>query len=39
MIIELYPDLSDFHELLPEYENLGKKINSFIQFVESRWKT
>jgi four helix bundle protein len=39
MIIELYPDLLDFHELLPDYENLGKKINSFIQFVESRWKT
>ena len=39
MIVKLYPDLSDFQELLPEYENLGKKINSFIKFVESKWKT
>jgi four helix bundle protein len=39
MILELYPDLSDFHELLPEYDNLGKKINSFIQYVETSWKT
>jgi len=39
MILELYPDLSDFHELSPEYNNLGKKINSFIQYVETNWKT
>ena len=39
MIIELYPDLTDFHELSTEYDNLGKKINSFIQFVETNWKT
>ncbi|MCJ7448911.1 MAG: four helix bundle protein [Bacteroidales bacterium] len=39
MIIELYPDLPDFYELLPEYVNLGKKINCFIQYVEANWKT
>jgi four helix bundle protein len=39
MIIDLYPGLLDFHELYPEYDNLGKKINSFIQYVESNWKT
>jgi len=39
MIIELYPDLSDFHDLSSKYDNLGKKINSFIQFVETSWKT
>jgi four helix bundle protein len=37
MIMELYPNLSDFHELSPDYENLGKKINSFIQYVETNW--
>jgi len=39
MIIELYPDLSDFHDLFSKYDNLDKKINSFIQFVETSWKT
>jgi four helix bundle protein len=39
MINELYADLSDFHRLLPEYINLGKKINNFIQYVERNWKT
>jgi four helix bundle protein len=33
----LYPDLKDFIELEPEYEILGKKINSYIQYVESNW--
>jgi hypothetical protein len=37
--MELYPDLSDFTELPPEYDNLGKKINSYIQYVESNWRT
>ena len=39
MILELYPELPDFHKLLPEYDNLGKKINGFIQYVETSWKT
>ena len=39
MIIQLYPDLLDFHELSLEYDNLGKKINNFIQYVETSWKT
>jgi len=38
MIIELYPAIPDFLKLLPEYESLGKKINVFIQYVESNWK-
>lgn len=37
MITELYRDLSEFNELLADYNNLGKKINSFIQYVESNW--
>jgi|SRR5664280_518881 len=39
MLIETYPDIADFKDLLPEYENPGKKINSFIQYVESNWRT
>jgi len=39
MLISLYPDNQEFPGLLPKYENLGKKINSFIQYVESNWKT
>jgi len=38
MIIDLYPDIKDFTGLLPEYEILGKKINMFIQYVETSWK-
>jgi len=39
MINQLYPDLSDFHGLYSEYDNLGKKINNYIQYVETSWKT
>ena len=39
MIKMLYPNLPEFSELLQEYEDLGRKINSFIQYVESNWKT
>jgi four helix bundle protein len=39
MLIETYPDLPDFKGLLPEYENPGKKINNFIQYVQSNWRT
>jgi len=39
MIVVLYPDIQDFPELLVEYEILGKKINNFIQYVETSWKT
>jgi len=39
MIMSLYPEIKDFPPLLPEYENLGRKINSFIQYVESNWRT
>jgi four helix bundle protein len=39
MIHQLYPELSDFHKIFQEYDNLGKKINSYIQYVETSWKT
>lgn len=38
-IIALYPDISGFSELIPEYEILGKKINSYIQWVENNWNS
>jgi four helix bundle protein len=39
MLISLYPEKSDFEVFLPEYHELGKMINGFIQYVESNWKT
>lgn len=39
MITDLYPDLPVFGILIAEYDHLGRKINSFIQYVESNWKT
>jgi four helix bundle protein len=33
----LYPDLKDFAELEDEYDKLGRKINNYIQYVESNW--
>jgi len=39
MLMELYPDLPVFTDLATEYDNLGRKINSFIQYVETNWKT
>lgn len=39
MLIILYPDIPDFKELKSGYENLGKKINKFIQYVENNWKS
>ena len=35
----LYPEINDFIELEEEYNKLGKKINKYIQFVESNWNT
>ena len=39
MLKELYPDIQDFSELLTEYETLGRKINSFIEYVDNSWRT
>ncbi len=39
MIINIYPELPDFKELLPEYLSLGRMINNFIQYVEANWRT
>jgi four helix bundle protein len=39
MLKELYPKIQDFFEISPEYENLGRKINCFIDYVENNWRT
>ncbi|HUS86674.1 MAG TPA: four helix bundle protein [Bacteroidales bacterium] len=36
-ITKLYPDRDDFKPLLIEYEQLGKQIYSFIEYVENNW--
>jgi four helix bundle protein len=38
MIKELYT-LSKYDDLLQEYHTLGKKLSSFISYVETSWKT
>jgi len=37
-IIELYPELTGFVKLEPEYDKLGRKINAYLQYVESSWR-
>jgi four helix bundle protein len=38
-IIVLYPEKEGWTELSIEYNNLGMKINKFIQYVENSWKS
>ena len=38
-IIEIYPEISGFKELETEYDKLGRKINNYLQYVESSWRT
>jgi four helix bundle protein len=35
----LYPEMTGFKELEIEYDHLGRKINNYIQYVESSWRT
>jgi four helix bundle protein len=39
MVIELYPALNEFPDLLTEYNDLGRRINTYIKYVESNWKS
>ncbi len=39
MISDLHFPEEPLTELLNRYDNLGRKINSFIQYVETSWKT
>jgi len=36
-ISELYPDIIGFKDYISEYEYLGRRINKYIQYVESNW--
>jgi four helix bundle protein len=38
-IIELYPDNQNWKYLYKQYDILGKKINRFIKYVETNWRT
>ena len=38
-IIQLYPNISEFIDIQNDLDILGKKINNFIKFVESNWRT
>ena len=38
-INELYPEMTVFIELKPEYDKLGKMINYYLQYVESNWNS
>ena len=38
-IMEIYPEMAEWADLATECNTLGMKINKFIQYVESNWKT
>jgi len=38
-IVELYPNISEFVEIQNDLDILGKRINNFIKYVESDWRT
>lgn len=38
MLISLYPEIKEFIEIKPSYDNLGGKINKYIQYVENNWR-
>lgn len=35
----IYPEIKEFDTLEEEYDKLGRKINNYIQYVESNWKS
>jgi four helix bundle protein len=35
----IYPEIEDFLEFEDQYDKLGRKINNYIQYVESNWNT
>ena len=39
MLIILYPELIEWQSLEEEYSVLGRKINSYIDYVENNWRT
>ena len=39
MLEHLYPEIEEIKSLITEYDVLGKKINSFIDYVENNWRS
>ena len=39
LLIVLYSEMKEFRDLAKEYEILGRKINSFIEYVENNWRS
>jgi len=39
MLIATYPQMFVFHILAEEYDILGRKINTYIDYVEKNWRT
>jgi four helix bundle protein len=39
MLTTLYPEIKEFLEIKMPYDNLGSKINKYIQYVENNWRT
>jgi four helix bundle protein len=39
MLVALYPEYPEFPSLLDDYAILGRKINSYIDYVENNWRT
>jgi four helix bundle protein len=39
MLVALYPEMTEFNSLLEEYAILGRKINSYIEYVDKNWRT
>jgi four helix bundle protein len=38
LLIILYPEIKEFSEMEPEYLILGRKINSYIDYVDNNWR-
>ena len=39
MLIEVYPEMIEFRSLSDQYAILGRKINSYIEYVDNNWRT
>ena len=39
MLTALYPEMPEFNNLTEEYAVLGRKINSYIEYVDNNWRT
>lgn len=37
-IIQLYPDISEFKDIVEKYKFLGGKLHNFIEYVKNNWR-